>query len=67
VKNEITHNDYVNVLNTDTKEIRSVCSIRSFNHQLVTYVQDKVALTSWYDKMIMIDNNTCVPYGYINK
>ncbi len=67
VKNEITHNDYVNVLNTDNKEIRTVCSIRSFNHQLFTYVQDKVALTSWYDKLNMIDNNTCVPYGYINK
>ena len=69
VKNEITHDNYVNVLNTNKKEIRSVCSIRSFNHQLFTYVQDKVALTSWYDKMCMIDNNTCVPYGYqaVNK
>ena len=57
----------ISVLNTDNKEIRSVCSIRSFNHQLFTYVQDKVALTSWYDKLNMIDNNTCVPYGYINK
>ena len=65
VKNEITHEDYVNVLNTDKKEIRNVCSIRSFNHQLFTFVQDKIALSSYYDKLKMINYNEGVPYGYI--
>ena len=37
VKNEITHDAYLNVLTTDKKEIRNVCSIRSFNHQLFTF------------------------------
>ena len=64
VKNEICHDDYLNVLRTDQNEKRNVCSIRSFNHELFTFVQEKVALTSYYDKMNMIDYNTCVPFGY---
>ena len=66
IKNEITHDNYVSVLNTDKKELRNVCSIRSFNHQLFTFVQEKVELSSYYDKMNMINYNECVPYGYIN-
>ena len=64
VKNEICHEDYLKVLRTDESERRNVCSIRSFNHELFTFVQEKVALTSYYDKMNMIDYNTCVPFGY---
>jgi hypothetical protein len=66
VKKEIDHKDYVNVLETDKKIDKTVTSIRSFNHQLFTYVQNKTALTSYYDKMMMLDNNTCVPFGYLN-
>ena len=64
VKKEIDHKDYEHVLKTDEKIDKTVTSIRSFNHQLFTYVQNKTALTSFYDKMHMIDNNTCVPFGY---
>ena len=64
VKKEIEHKDYVHVLNTDEKIDKTVTSIRSFNHQLFTYVQNKTALTSFYDKMHMVDNNTCVPFGF---
>ena len=64
VKKEIDHKDYVHVLNTDEKIDKTVTSIRSFNHQLFTYVQNKTALTSFYDKMHMVDNNTCVPFGF---
>ena len=64
VKNEICHDDYLKVLETDKLEVRKVCSLRSFNHELFTFVQEKVALTSYYYKMNMIDYNTCVPFGY---
>ena len=64
VKKEITHNDYVNVLNTNNPISKTVTSIRSFDHQLYTTKVDKVALTSFYDKMCMINKITCRPFGY---
>jgi hypothetical protein len=64
VKNEITHNDYVNVHQTNKPINKDVVSIRSFNHKLYTFKQNKTALTSYYDKMFMSDGNTCVPFGY---
>ena len=65
VKNEISHNDYINVLNTNEPIKRDVISIRSFDHQLFTHKTiGKVALTSFYDKFKMIDNNNNLPYGY---
>jgi hypothetical protein len=66
VKKEIDHKDYVHVLETNEKIDKTVTSIRSFNHQLFTYVQNKTALTSFYDKMVMTDSNTCGPFGYLN-
>ena len=63
-KNQISHQDYVDVKTTNKPISRTVTSIRSFNHQLYTYQQNKVALTTYYDKMLMTDNNTCVPFGY---
>jgi len=65
VKNEITYNDYVNVLEKNEIVKKNVTSIRSFNHQLYTYRDNKVALTSYYDKMKMIDSINCVPFGYV--
>jgi len=65
VKNEITHDDYVQVLQTNVPIYRNITSIRSFKHQVFTMVQKKKALTSYYDKMKMIDYNTCVPFGFI--
>ena len=65
VKNEISHNDYINVLNNNEPIKRDVISIRSFDHQLFTHKAiGKVALTSFYDKFKMIDNNNNLPYGY---
>ena len=64
MKNNINHDDYKQVLETNIPIKRDVVSIRSFQHQLYTCKQNKVALTSWYDKMKMINNNECVPYGY---
>ena len=67
VKNEITHKDYEKVYETNEPLKKMVTSIRSFNHNVVTYKAKKVALTSFYDKMYMSDANTCVPFGYIPK
>jgi hypothetical protein len=65
VKNDICHNDYVDVLKTNKPLEREVVSIRSFKHKVFTFKQNKVALTSYYDKMKMLeDGNTCVPFGY---
>ena len=64
VKNEISHNDYINALETNEKQSRQVYSIRSFNHELFTYAQKKTALTSWTDKSYLIDSNNSNPYGY---
>ena len=65
VKNNIEHKDYVDVISTDSVAVRDVVSIRSFNHQLYTFKQPKIALTSFYDKMCMINRNDCVPFGYV--
>ena len=63
VKNEIKHSDYVNTLKTNEIARRNVVSIRSFNHQLYTYEQEKIALTSFYAKMKMLEHINCVPCG----
>ena len=53
------------MLNTNEPIKRDVISIRSFDHQLFTHKTiGKVALTSFYDKFKMIDNNNNLPYGY---
>ena len=67
VKNEITHEDYEQVSKDNKPLKKHVTSLRSFNHNVVTYKAEKVALTSFYDKMCMTDANTCVPFGYIPK
>ena len=64
LKKEITHKDFVDVLETGKSISKDVISIRSFDHQLYTVKQKKVVLTSWYDKMNMISNVDCEPFGY---
>ena len=64
VKKELSHEDYRKVMTTNKTADRKVMSIRSFDHQLYTYEQSKTALSSWYDKMQMVDAINCVPFGY---
>ena len=64
VTKEISHKDYEDVMNTSKSIRKDVTSIRSFNHQIYTFKQSKVALTAFYDKMQMIDKINFVPYGY---
>ena len=65
VKKDITHNDYNNVLNTGDSISRQVIGFSSFDHQVYTVKTKKKALTAYYDKFYMPDNNNCLPYGYI--
>ena len=64
VKNEIKHGDYQHVLNTNKQVSKKVMSIRSINQQIYTIKQSKIALTSFYDKMKMLDSINCIPFGY---
>ena len=64
VKNDIEHKDYVDVISTDEVLIKQVVSLRSFDHQIYTYKAPKIALSSFYDKMCMLNGNDCVPFGY---
>ena len=61
----ITFDDYKHTLISNKSLARDVVSIRSFNQQLSTYTQNKLALTSLYDKMEMVDSINCEPYGYV--
>ena len=63
-KNEIKYNDYVEVFKTNKCIKKDVIGIRSFGHEIYTYKTNKIALTSYYDKMFMVDGNNCVPFGY---
>ena len=65
VKNDIEHKDYVDVISTNKVIMRDVVSLRSFNNQIYTYKTPKIALSSFYDKMCMLDSVECVPFGYI--
>ena len=56
--------DYRRVLDSNQSQTRTIYGIRSFNQQLYTTCEDKVVLTSFYDKMVMIDSVNCVPFGY---
>ena len=64
VENEIKDQDYKDALEKGTIAKRDVTSLRSFDNQVYTYTQNKVALTSHYDKMRMINAIDCVPFGY---
>jgi len=64
VKKQISHNDFRTTLETNTIIKREVTRIASINHNVYTYQQTKNALTSFYDKMYMIDCINCVPHGY---
>ena len=43
---------------------KDIVSIRSMNHQLYTLNQPKIALTSFYDKCILLNEVDLVPFGY---
>ena len=67
VDKTIKYDDYHEVLTTEESQTRKIYGIRSFNQQLFTVMENKVALTPFYDKMQMIDEIKCEPYGYSPK
>jgi hypothetical protein len=65
LKKEIKNSDYNHVLNTGDSINKDVYAIRSMAHKVYTIKTNKTCLTPYYDKLKMIDNNTCVPFGYV--
>ena len=65
VKNELGNTYYINVLETNEPVKRTVMGFRSFNHEVFTWINDKIALSSVYDKPKMIDPISCEPFGYM--
>ena len=60
----IQFNDYQKVMESNKPEKRPVYSIQSFNQQLFTCLEDKVALSSFLDKARMLNAIDTEPYGY---
>ena len=56
--------DYKRVLDSNQSQTRTIYGIRSFNQQLFTTCEDKVVLTSFYDKFVMLNAIDCEPFGY---
>ena len=64
IKNELKNKNYYDTLITDISEIKEVTTLRSFDYKIYTYTSNKVVLTSYYDKMQIINSDDCVPFGY---
>ena len=56
--------DYHRVLESNNSQTRPIYGIRSFNQQLFTTCEDKVVLSSFYDKMKMLTSIDCEPFGF---
>jgi hypothetical protein len=64
VEKTLPFKTYKNTLDTDITVRREITSIRSFNQELFSISYEKDCLTSYYDKMKMLDNINCEPFGY---
>ena len=62
---DITHENYIKVLEDNKPIPAGVSAIRSFQHAIYTITQNKTALTTFYDKMKMRSVIDCIPFGYI--
>ena len=58
--------DYKRVLDSNQTQTRTIYGIRSFNQQLYTTCEDKMVLSSFYDKFEMTDSINCLPFGFIS-
>jgi hypothetical protein len=56
---------YKNTSDTDKTVRREITIIRPFNQQLFTTSTMKDCLTSYYDKVKMLDKNNCEPFGLL--
>lgn len=57
--------DYKRVMDSNKTQIRTIYGIRSFNQQLFTTCEDKLVLSSFYGKMVLVDSVYCVSFGFI--
>ena len=60
----MTFSDYKRVLDSNQPQTRTIYGIRSFNQQLFTTCEDKIVLTSFYDKLKMLNSTDCEPFGF---
>ena len=56
IKKSIKHEDYKNCLFTQTKQLRKMKQIRSYDHEIYTEEVNKVALCSNDDKRHILDD-----------
>ena len=56
--------DYKRVMTSNNIQTRPIHGIRSFNQQIYSTLEDKVVLNSFYDKLTMVNDIDCIPYGY---
>jgi len=65
VKKHLKHDDYLQTVNQKIKSNVSMNSIRSFNHNLSTITINKIGLSSYSDKVYLLDNGIdSLPYGH---
>ena len=57
--------DSKRVLDSNQPQTRTIYGIRSFNQQLYTTCEDKIVLTSFYDKLKMLNSIDCEPFGFV--
>ena len=65
VKNEISIQNYQEVLETGIPQRHEMRVIRSKNHQLYIQELTKTSLSSWDDKRFAMDSISTLPYGHI--
>ena len=63
----MTFSDYKRVLDSNQPQTRTIYGIRSFNQQLFTTCEDKIVLTSFYEKLKMLNSIDCEPFGFVSK
>jgi hypothetical protein len=66
VENNLTYNDFKNSLFDSTRNLISMNTIRSHNHQLMSCEQNKIGLSAYDDKRYFLDNGyNTLPYGSV--
>ncbi len=64
-KKKMDFADYKRFLASNKTQTRTIYGIRSFNLQLYATCEGKVVLTSFYDKMAMLNSIDCEPSGFV--
>jgi len=65
VKNQITHGDYLECLNSGVELLKQMNTIRSYKHDLYSETINKVALSANDDKrFILKDGKSTLAYGH---